>query len=126
MENRYLFLMTGALVVLFAYFTAASLIDNKVACSQDDDCSLVQTSCCADENSYSCFESNYALLLKAQNLKCPLMSNGNCTAYFKTPPECACVQKQCATREKNESAFNEQLERISNSSRPTEQNAWGQ
>jgi len=126
MENKHLFLIAAALAVLFVYFTGATLIDNKASCSQDDDCSLVQTSCCASEKDYACFESTYALALKAHNLKCPFTSNGSCTAELKTPLECACVQKQCATREKNESAFKEQLALVSNSSRPTEQNEWGQ
>lgn len=126
MENKHLFLIAAALAIFFVYSTATSLIDNKVSCSQDSDCSLVQTSCCADEKEYSCFEGRYALLLKAQNLKCPFVSNGTCAAEYKAPPECACVQKQCATRERNDTVFKQYQDNFSDSSNTsTGQNEWG-
>jgi len=125
MENKYLFLMTAALITLFVYFTAMNILDNRSSCQQENDCTLAETSCCSGEKTYACFENKYALLFKTQNLKCPFISNGTCSAKYKAPPDCVCVQKQCATREKNETEFKEQLKNISNFSRSTEQNEWG-
>ncbi len=123
MENKYLFLIAATLISLFAYFTAMHILDNKVSCQEENDCTLVETSCCSGEKTYACFENNYALLFKTQNLKCPFISNGTCAAEYKTPPDCACVQKQCATKEKNETAFKEQLKNLSYV--PPEQAQWG-
>lgn len=122
MDKKQIILIFGTILV-FGYLAATSLVENKHFCRQDKDCSLVETSCCVGEKTYSCFESNYALLVKFKNLKCPLLSNGSCASEFKLPPDCVCVRSSCELKEKNDTAFQEQLKNLSYE--PIEEESWG-
>lgn len=122
MDKKQVPIIIGALI-LFTYLTSTSIIENKETCRQDADCSLVEAGCCQGEREYACFENTYSWILKFKNLRCSLLSNGNCSSEFKTLPECICQESRCIMVEKNDTAFTDQLKNLSYE--PPKEAQWG-